>query len=333
MAKEFIREFNLKDIVNLRNPKVVVIGGGTGLSSILRGLKNYTNNLTAIVTVGDDGGSSGRLREDLGVLPPGDIRNCILALAKDENLLTKLFDYRFSQGELSGHSFGNLFLAAMDGISHNFYQAISRTSAILHIKGEVIPVTLNSMTLCANLANGMVVEGESNIPQVVMDEATEINELFLKETDIEAFHYAIRAIQRANLIILGPGSLYTSIICNLLVPGIAESINESDAKTYWVSNLMTQPGETKGYTQEDHYNALIKYLGNKDRIDTIIQHNGTVDEEVRNTYLSAGQKIIEPIKNLPGTEVITDNVLTVNDGKIRHNADRIAEIIFENYIK
>ena len=178
--KEYIREFTLKDIVKVRNLKVVAIGGGTGLSAILRGLKKYTNRLTAIVTVGDDGGGSGELREDLGILPPGDIRNCILALADDEHVMQELFNYRFPEGRMQNQSFGNIFLAAMSGISHDFFDAIRRTSDVLQIKGQVLPVTLQEMNLMASLKNGTIVEGESAIPKEALKQKSPVRQIFLK---------------------------------------------------------------------------------------------------------------------------------------------------------
>ncbi len=245
--KEYIREFTLKDLVHVRNPKVVAFGGGTGLSVILRGLKKYTNRLTAVVTVGDDGGSSGILREDYGILPPGDIRSCILALADDENVMQSLFNYRFTQGGLEGHNFGNLFLAAMDAISSDFFDAVRRTSDVLQITGKVLPVTLDTMVLMGKLTDGQVVEGESHIPKAAKESGASIERMFLKNPAV-ALPETLDAIKEADIIIVGPGSLYTSVIPHLLVDGIEEAIEESRAKKFYVGNIMTQPGETTGYT-------------------------------------------------------------------------------------
>ena len=200
--KEYIREFTLKDVVRVRNPRVVAFGGGTGLSVILRGLKKYTNRLTAVVTVGDDGGSSGMLREDLGILPPGDIRNCILALADDENVMQALFNYRFEKGGLKGHSFGNLFLAAMAGITSDFYDAVKRTSDVLQITGRVFPVTLQNMILIGELQNGHIIEGESNIPKAAREQHSPVARITLKDVDqVEALPETLDAIKEADEVI------------------------------------------------------------------------------------------------------------------------------------
>ncbi len=333
MSPEKIRRFSTKDIINLRNPSVVAIGGGTGLSSILRGIKEYTDNITAIVTVGDDGGSSGRLRADMGLLPPGDIRNCILALAEDENLMTDLFNYRFSEGELKGHNFGNLFLAAMDGISYDFYQAIRRTSEVLHIKGQVLPVTLDPMILCAKLENGTIIEGESTIPEVASKEKSKIAEIYLRDSElINPLVAAIEAIEEANRIILGPGSLFTSVICNLLVPRISQAIKNSNALTFWITNLATQVGETTDMTQEEHLKQIQKYLGSENEIDVIIQNNGEVPEEINRRYIEAGQEFIKPLKEAGNSVLLSDDLLLIEGNKLRHKTDRVAELLFNYYL-
>ena len=228
-----------------KGAKIVAIGGGTGLSMLLKGIKKYTNNITAIVTVGDDGGSSGRLREEMGILPPGDIRNCIAALADDEDLVTKLFQYRFKKGEgLGGHSFGNLFLTAMCAITGNMVKAVRESANVLNIRGVVLPTTLDDMKLAAEFDDGTFVKGESNIPEV----HKRIKRLYTEPADCRALPEALEAISNADLIILGPGSLYTSVIPNLLVAGIADAIEQSHAKKIYVCNIMTQPGETDGYS-------------------------------------------------------------------------------------
>jgi len=244
-----------------RGPKVVVVGGGHGLSNLLRGLKNFTNNITAIVTVGDDGGSSGRLREELGVLPPGDIRNCIAALADEEKLVTELFQYRFEHGQgLEGHSFGNLFLTALCSLTHgDMIQSVKVASRVLNSCGQVVPSTLSVITLCAEMEDGRVVKGESQIPQA----RGKIRRMRIEPASVRPTTEAIQAIVGADLIVLGPGSLYTSIIPNLLTPGIAEAIKHSQAPRVYVCNVMTQPGETDHYSVSDHVQALIMHAGCK----------------------------------------------------------------------
>ena len=229
-----ITDKNIEDLVDEKRvhvggPKIVVIGGGTGLSTMLRGLKLYTNNITAIVTVGDDGGGSGKLRADLGMLPPGDIRNCILALADTEPIMEDLLQYRFTEGTLKGPSFVNLFLAAMDGISDNFEAAVQKMSSVLAVTGKVLPVTLDDMKLIAELENGNIVEGESIIPDEVIKQKSKIKNLKIEPEKAKPLLDALMAISEADAIVMGPGSLYTSIIPNLLVEDIAECINKSDA--------------------------------------------------------------------------------------------------------
>lgn len=217
-----------------RGPKIVAVGGGTGLSMLLRGIKNITNNVTAIVTVGDDGGSSGRLREEMGVLPPGDIRNCIAALADDEDLVTKLFQYRFKTGEgLEGHSFGNLFLTALCSITGDMYRAVKESSNVLSIRGRVLPSTLDDMKLVAEMEDGRIIHGESNIPEA----HGKIKRLYTDPQNCRALDDVIEAIRDAELIILGPGSLYTSVTPNLLIKDIANEIAKSNAKKYMFATL------------------------------------------------------------------------------------------------
>lgn len=244
-----------------KGPKIVAIGGGTGLSTLLRGLKAYTANITAIVTVADDGGSSGRLRRALGVLPPGDFRNCIAALADDESLITQLFQYRFGGDlrDLGGHSFGNLFISAMAEVTGSFEQALLESSRVLTIRGQVVPSTLTDVTLVGELmdddARVSRVAGESHIPE----HGGAIRRVFLEPGNVPAYPGAIRAILDAELIVLGPGSLYTSLLPNLLVPDLAEAIAASRARKVYVCNTATQPGETDGYTVMEHVAAIERH--------------------------------------------------------------------------
>lgn len=245
-----------------RGPQIVALGGGTGLPTLLRGLKESSANLTAIVTVADDGGSSGRLRRDLGVLPPGDFRNNIAALARDEGLMTQLFQYRFGEGGLEGHSFGNLFISAMMGITGSFEQALSESSRVLAIRGKVLPSTLADVTLMAEVHlpeenRVMQVAGESQIPLG----GGRIRRVYLRPEQAPAYPEAVRAILNADLIVIGPGSLYTSILPNLLVPGIAQALKASSALKVYVCNVATQAGETSGFTVMDHVQTLEQHIG------------------------------------------------------------------------
>jgi uncharacterized cofD-like protein len=251
--------------VRQRGPSIVAIGGGTGLSTLLRGLKEWSDNLTAIVTVADDGGSSGRLRRELGLLPPGDFRNCISALAEAEPLMTLLFQYRFGEGlGLNGHSFGNLFIAAMAGVTGDFGQAIRQSSKVLAVRGRILPSTMQSVMLCAELAevesdsNGQYqIQGESRIPKV----KAPIERVFLQPDEVRGYGESVQALLDADLIVVGPGSLYTSILPNLLVKDIAAALCTSDALKVYACNLATQSGETDHYDVDDHVQAIYQHVG------------------------------------------------------------------------
>jgi uncharacterized cofD-like protein len=302
--------------------KVVAVGGGTGLSTLLRGLKRKTSNLTAVVTVSDDGGSSGRLQKELGVLPPGDVRNCLVALADDEAMVTDLFKYRFSEGEgLSGHSFGNLFLAAMSGITGNFDKAIKESSRVLNIKGRVLPSTLGIVRLCARLEDGSVVEGESNISK----SGQRIKEVFFDPPYAAPLAEVIAAIAEADAIVLGPGSLFTSIVPNLLVDRIAHAIAASPAVKIYVCNVMTQPGETDGMTASDHVKALIENAGAKICDYAIV--NDEPPSKLREAYAKEGQipvtADVDRIRELAVTPVRAQMISeTVN---VRHDPEKLGE--------
>ena len=309
--------------------KVAVIGGGTGLSTMLRGLKLYTNNITAIVTVGDDGGGSGKLRADLGMLPPGDIRNCILALADTEPIMEDLLQYRFTEGTLKGQSFGNLFLAAMDGISDNFEAAVQKMSSVLAVTGKVLPVTLDDMKLIAELENGNIVEGESIIPDEVIKQKSKIKNLKIEPEKAKPLLDALMAISEADAIVMGPGSLYTSIIPNLLVEDIAECINKSDAIKIYISNVMTQPGETDDFTVSDHIKTLMKYSG-KNSVEYVIANNGTIPKDIEERYLSEGSKLVEldydNIKDL-GVKVVETDLVKITKGYVKHDSEYLAQVL------
>ena len=312
--------------------KVVVIGGGTGLSTMLRGLKQYTSHITAIVTVGDDGGGSGKLREDLGMLPPGDIRNCILALADTEPLMEDLLQYRFTEGSLKGQCFGNLFLAAMAGISENFEDAVQKMSSVLAVKGKVLPVTLDDMKLIAELENGEIIEGESKIPSEVIVRKTRIKKIAIKPIDAKPLEEAIKAINNADVIIMGPGSLYTSIIPNLLVKGIPEAICKSPAKKVYISNVMTQPGETDGFKVSNHLKVLMDY-GVAENIDYVIANNGIIPPDIKEKYAKENAELVvldyENISNL-NVNVIEADLIKITKRYVKHNAEKLAELIMKN---
>ena len=249
---EVIHQFRLRG----RGPRVVAIGGGTGLSSLLRGLKTYTSNLSAIVTVADDGGSSGRLRDEYRILPPGDFRQCLIALADAEPLMKQLFDHRFKEGSLDGHAFGNLFIMAMADVTGNFEQALRESGKVLAVKGTIVPSTLQDVTLVASI-NGHSVEGESKIPK----QNSPISHVFLKPDGVQVNPEAAQAILSAELIIVGPGSLYTSILPNLLVEGMVEAIKASPALKLYICNLAAQNGETEGYGVEDYLRVIREHVG------------------------------------------------------------------------
>ncbi|MFU0824109.1 gluconeogenesis factor YvcK family protein [Clostridium sp.] len=315
----------------VRGPKIVAIGGGTGLSTMLRGIKYYTSNITAIVTVGDDGGGSGTLREELGILPPGDIRNCILALADTEPLMEELLQYRFKEGNLKNQSFGNLFLAAMDGISNNFEEAVKKMSSVLAVTGRVLPVTLDDMILKARLENGNIVEGESNIPQEAARQKSKIEKVFIEPKTARALNEALEAIMDADAIILGPGSLYTSVIPNLLVKDIRKALKDTKALKIYVSNIMTQEGETDGYSVADHIKAIFKHGGNG-IIDYVATNTREINNAIRERYL---EKNAEPVK-INEKEIMDLNVkivqgdfVTIKNGFVRHDPDKLAKFLME----
>ena len=316
-----------------KGAKVVAIGGGTGLSMLLRGIKKYTNNITAVVTVGDDGGSSGRLRKDMSILPPGDIRNCIAALADDDDLITELFQYRFKTGEgLEGHSFGNLFLTALCAITGNMVKAVKESSNVLNIRGVVLPTTLDDMKLAAEFTDGTIVKGESNIPEA----KKQIKRLFTEPEVCHALPEVLEAIANADLIILGPGSLYTSVIPNLLVEGIVEAILASNAKKIYVCNIMTQPGETDGYTVASHLNALFAHANGKKIVDAILV-NDSLPDNISEGYAKTGSIPVRlDMENLAptGVKVVSQKLIEENkQGLVRHSSNRVARAVYYWYKK
>lgn len=311
-----------------RGPRIVAVGGGTGLSMLLSGAKNITNNLTAIVSVGDDGGSSGRLREEMGILPPGDIRHCITALADDEDLVNKLFKYRFTNGEgLEGHSFGNLFLTALYDITGDMVSAVRASSRVLSIRGRVLPATLDDMKLVAEMEDGRIIHGESTIPEA----HGKIKRLFTEPANCKALPDVIQAIRDAELIILGPGSLYTSVIPNLLVKEISEEIIKSKAKKIYVCNIMTQPGETDNYTVSDHLKALIQHAGSSKIVDAVLV-NDYLPDNLAGKYQEAGSypvKLDVPEVKKLGIKIFAKKLIQDSrEGLVRHSSTRVARAVY-----
>ena len=311
-----------------RGPRVVAIGGGTGLSMLLRGLKRYTTNLTAIVTVADDGGSSGRLRRDLQVLPPGDLRNCIAALADAEPLVTDLFQYRFDEraGEgIAGHSFGNLFITAMADVTGNMEEAIAATSRVLAVRGRIVPASLEDVTLGAKLRNGETIRGESRIPAAGSQPET----VFIEPPDVRAHPQAVRAILEADFVIIGPGSLYTSILPNLLVQQIGQALVETQAHKVLISNVATQAGETDGYDAADHLAAIHRHLDAPRLIDVVLANSNLPAEPLPTEWRS------DPVSapgdaNYFGARIALADVVDPEQ-RYRHDSERLASAVMRLY--
>ena len=313
-------------VPRVHGPRVAVIGGGHGLSTMLRGLKQYTENLSAIVTVADDGGGSGMLRQDLGMPPPGDIRNCMEALANTEPVMRELLHYRFTEGSLAGQSFGNLFLAALNGISPSFDVAVRRMSQVLAITGRVLPVTTADVKLEAEFENGATVVGESKIFYCKKQEDCRIRQVRLIPEDSRALPEALSAIAEADMIVLGPGSLYTSIIPNLLVGGIVEAICASDALKVYVCNVMTQEGETEGYTVSDHIAAIFAHSV-PGLFGLCLTNSSPIPKAVAARYAEEGAERIRCDRaacEALGVEVVERPVATVENGFVRHHPDDLA---------
>jgi len=316
--------------VLVKGPKIVVIGGGTGLSTMLRGLKHYTSNITAVVTVADDGGGSGVLRQEMGILPPGDIRNCIVALANVEPVMEQLLQYRFHEGALSGQSFGNLLIAAMSDISNGFEEAIQQISNVLAVTGRVLPVTLDDVVLTAELEDGTIIKGESQIPIVQVQRKSKIKKVTILPSDCNALPDVLEAIAEADAVVIGPGSLYTSIIPNLLVKDVADAIRRSSAIKIYVANIMTQPGETQGYTVHDHIHAILQH-GGEGLIDYVLVNNNTrIPQSLRQKYLEEGAEPVTYNKEViekSGIKLIEKDLLKVTTDHIRHGSNRLADAI------
>lgn len=312
-----------------RGPKVVVIGGGTGLSTMLRGLKLYTSNITAIVTTSDDGSNTGTLRKELGIVAPGDIRQCIVALSTKEPVMENLFQYRFSKGTLSEMNFGNMYLAAMSDLYGNFAEGVRKTSEVLSITGKVLPVTIDDMNICAILEDGTEVEGETNIVENVKEKVSRIKRAYIKPTNCMPLPEVLSAIKDADAIVLGPGSLYTSILPNLLVRNVADAVKESMAMKIYVCNIMTQPGETSDYSVSEHINVIQEHFG-KDIIDFCICDTGEITPEYIKKYNLDGAEPVEidnhKVKE-QGVTLIEENLSEIKNDCVRHNPNKLAKVI------
>ena len=329
---------------NLRTQpvRIVALGGGTGLSTLLRGLKEHVArrrqeggrrpiaDLAAVVTVTDDGGSSGRLRREYSILPPGDIRNCMVALSQDEALLGRLFQYRFHAGRgLRGHSFGNLFLTALSHVTGDFIEAVRLSSEVLAVRGRIFPSTAQNVTLEAVLENGRVVAGETRIAH----SGKRIRRVRLVPRRVQPLPEVLEAIELADLILVGPGSLYTSIIPNLLVSGVAEAIDKSEATCVYIANLMTQPGESQGYSVADHVRAIYQHT-RRPLFDWVIVNHQPVSPEVAQRYRADGA---EPVRadlgelQRLGLRCVFDNLLEEH-GVVRHNTERLTRLLLEEFV-
>jgi uncharacterized cofD-like protein len=309
-----------------RGPRIVTIGGGTGLAVLLAGLKEYTSNISAVVTVADDGGSSGRLREEFDILPPGDIRNCLVALADAPVLMRDLFQFRFdTNSDLSGHSFGNLFITVMTQLTGDFEKAIKETSKVLALRGQVIPSTLTNVVLSARYKDGTTVTGENKIPK----SHKAISSVVLNPQASQATPDAIKAIEEAQVIVLGPGSLYTSVIPNLLIKEITGAIIKSDAIKVYVCNVMTQPGETDGYGVSDHIKALVTHSDPK-VLGYCIVNTGEVFPNTLKRYAQQDSYLVVNDRKKvesAGYRVIEDDFVIIEEGVIRHDSEKLAKLI------
>jgi len=314
-----------------KEPKVVVIGGGTGMPVLLRGLKHLPIDLIAIVTVADDGGSTGRIRREMDIPAPGDIRNVIAALSDAEPMLVELFQHRFEEGNgksksLSGHSLGNLLLAAMTSVTGDFYDGIQEISRVLNVKGTIYPISTENFSLHAKMEDGTVVSGESNIPL----SNKKIDHVFLSPEPVKPFNHAVQAIIDADLIVIGPGSLFTSIMPNLIVPSVKEALEVTSAKIVYVCNLMTQAGETTGYTASEHVQAINKHIGSG-IVQAIIVHNEPIRTPLKEKYAEENAKPViydtERLLSL-GLEIIEGDIISKGYPTVRHDNDKIAQLLY-----
>lgn len=334
LINTFIPSTKQNDLVDIlfhrkqlsRGPKIVAVGGGTGLAMLLSGLKEYSSNITAIVTVADDGGSSGRIRKQFDILPPGDIRNCLVALADASTMMRDLFQFRFEEGsELAGHSFGNLFITVMTRLTGDFEKAVRETSKVLALRGQVIPSTLENVALVAKYQDGTITEGEYNIPRA----HKVIQKVYLNPISPQAAPEAVKAIKEAEIIVLGPGSLYTSIIPNLLIKEITDSIVASRAIKAYVCNVMTQPGETDGFTASMHVKNLVEHSHPR-IIDYCLINIGKIPSEIQKRYDNEQAYLVANDKKAihgMGYRVIEEDTVSINDTLVRHDTMKLAKLI------
>jgi len=322
-----IKERETPNMMKKEQPRVVVIGGGTGMPVLLRGLKNLPIDLTALVTVADDGGSTGRIRSEMAIPAPGDIRNVIAALSDAEPMLLDLFQHRFSDGNgLSGHSLGNLLLAAMTSITGDFYDGIQEISRVLNVKGDIFPISNQNMTLHAKFTDGTYVCGESNIPKA----NKKIERVFLEPNPIKPLPNAVRAIENADLVIISPGSLFTSIMPNLIIPQIDVALRETQGKVVYICNVMTQPGETTGFTASDHIQAIQNHIGTG-CVDSIVVHNEPIEQSIRAIYAEENaEPVVYDIEKLVdmGLEIIEGDIINHSNKTVRHDKEKIAKLLF-----
>ncbi len=306
-------------------PHIVALGGGTGLSTLLRGLKRYTRNITAVVTVSDEGGSSGRLRQEWGMLPPGDIRNCIVALAEDDNYLNNILNFRFDRGDLAGHNLGNLILLAATEMAGDFRTAVEEMNNLLAIRGRVLPVTTEAIQIAAELEDHEIIRGELAISQ----KGSFIRHIWLEPSDVTPLPEILDAIGKADILVLGPGSLFTSVLPNLLVPDIAKALRKSGKPIIYVANLMTQPGETELLSFDDHIFWIRKFL--KKWPDYVFANNGPIPRNIVEKYRKDGAVPLTGNATSSEYVCITGDFLSLERGLLRHNSNRLAEEIIRLY--
>lgn len=330
------KKVNMKSLifdktVYAKGPKIVVIGGGAGLNTVLSGMKKYTDNITAIVTVSDYGHERSNFRKDIQRLPIDDIKDSIVSLSREDSQMKELFDYVFLRGKLGGYAFSDIFFAVMNDINDNFSDSIMKSSQVLDIVGKVIPVTLDEMKICAELENGYVVEEKNRIPEVVTEKFTKINRMFITPSNCKPAPGVLDAIKEADSIIIGPGSLYTNVIPNLLVNGVAKAIKESKAIKIYVSNIMTELGQTDEFSVADHINAIVDHCG-EGLIDYCIYDTGEIVPEYIKIYNKEGADLVEQkFSNLKtkNIKLLKRNISMISDGKIRHDADLVASSVIE----